>query len=209
MTYRPRFYDNVDRWVKVINALKGMGIDAAEDVMFGEKEKANGKARHEIKQDTKGDEVAVVSRSWRIRTLDDLIREAHVDLDKYEVLAHTVNKWEGFYKKEDDTAEVVEMWQVKATFKQRKDTAEVLLRKVSEAIAEEARRTMKVVKAPPKHFVKGKGGLLVEPMITDHHIGKLCFEGDKVVWDKATAIDKYFDTIYAIITTLAAVKLRR
>ena len=50
------------------------------------------------------------SKSERIKTLDDLIEETDIDLDKWEIEKHTVNKWNG----QKEGGEPVKLYQVKA-----------------------------------------------------------------------------------------------
>jgi len=78
------------------------------------------KQREKVEVDEKGNKAKVSSKSHRIKTLDDLLEVAEVDLDIWEVDRFKVNKWE-VGAKDPDTGEIISepLFQVKASLKRK------------------------------------------------------------------------------------------
>src|SRR5690606_34457141 len=90
---------------------------AAPDVTTGD----------QIVFDDAGETATLDSRkSPRIRTLDDLLASAPVDLSTWEVERHVVNKWEVGTKEPDGRVRVEELWQVKAWFRRIRGAVDML-----------------------------------------------------------------------------------
>jgi len=68
-----------------------------------------------IEKEEKGNKAKVLSRSTRIKTLDQLLEATEVDLDVWEVERHKVNKWEVGSKDPDGNIVVEPLFQVKAS----------------------------------------------------------------------------------------------
>lgn len=85
-------------------------IRRARDLGILEEEYKNNFAKNKVEVKHEGNEAIATSKSERIKTLDQLIRQTNIDLDKWEVDKHTVNKWEG----QKEGGEPVELYQVKA-----------------------------------------------------------------------------------------------
>lgn len=64
-------------------------------------------------------ELAVMVDSSTVRTLDELLEVAEVDVSKWRVISWRANKWDQASKGSDTQTRVVELWQVKAEFERR------------------------------------------------------------------------------------------
>lgn len=64
-------------------------------------------------------ELDVSAPRGRVRTLDELIAAAQIDLDVWECVEVSPNSYESFMKNDDGEAVVVPLWQVKARFRRR------------------------------------------------------------------------------------------
>lgn len=90
---------------------------------------ASGSKRTERNGDTEwqtyedGPYCEVICTSPRVRTLDDLIREAKIDTEEWEITHWQANQWEQAQKNpnapEDIRPLVVQLWQVKATMRKK------------------------------------------------------------------------------------------
>lgn len=76
--------------------------------------------REKIEREEEGNKSKVRSKSHKIKTLDDLLEVAEVDLDVWKVSRYKVNKW-AVGAKHPDTGEIVTepLFQVKATLKRK------------------------------------------------------------------------------------------
>lgn len=108
----------------------------------------------------------------RVKTLEDLIREAKIDTAEWEVERFTCNKWEVALKlgeKKTEYVHVQDLWQVKATLIRRKDAR--ALREIGDEII----RAVKA-HARPVGFIPRKRysePCLAEIAFFDLHLGKL------------------------------------
>lgn len=125
-------------------------------------------------------EVSVVSKS--IRTLEDALREAEVDLAVWEVDRYTVNKWDGL--RPEDLG-VAELWQVKIHLRKK------MVAQISETSFREdwikrmdlySPKFPKYPELPKKR--RDNSGVLYEISTFDPHFAKLC-------WDKETRHGNY------------------
>lgn len=66
--------------------------------------------KNKVEIEREGNKAEVTSRSDRIKTLEQLIKEANIDLDEWEIERHVINKWDGQLK----GGNPVPLWQVKA-----------------------------------------------------------------------------------------------
>ena len=63
----------------------------------------------------------ITSVSSTVRTLEDALRAANVDLLVWEVDRHTINKWDMARGTKSDQWDAVELWQVKVWLKRRRE----------------------------------------------------------------------------------------
>lgn len=124
-----------------------------------------------------GDTLEVTSKG-RIRTLDELLAAAEVDLEAWVVERWKANSWEGFAKGPDGSLVVETLHQVTAHLKAVTLTDEGRVR----AVAAEALDALR--SAPPRPVSGPQGvrtgtppatGLLLEVSVPDLHIGKLAW----------------------------------
>lgn len=75
----------------------------------------------QVKQIQNGNELEIESNSKRIKTLDDLIVACEIDLEKWQIERHVINKWEVGAKDELNGGIIISpLFQVKAWLKPRK-----------------------------------------------------------------------------------------
>lgn len=144
------------------------------------------KAEHETEPRPTRDEVTVTGRGdtlevtskGRIRTLDELLAAAEVDLEAWVVERWKANSWEGFAKGPDGSLVVETLHQVTAHLKAVTLTDAGRVR----AVAAEALAALR--SAPPRPIGGPTGartgrppatGLLLEVSVPDLHIGKLAW----------------------------------
>lgn len=149
---------------------------AAPDVTTGD----------QIVFDDAGETATLDSRkSPRIRTLDDLLASAPVDLSTWEVERHVVNKWEVGTKGPDGRVHVEELWQVKAWFKRIRGAVDMLALR-DQIIADMRAHAPAYPALPaPSRFAS----YMLEVDLPDLHLGKLAWgeEVDDVNYDSHEA----------------------
>lgn len=108
----------------------------------------------------------------RIKTLDQLIAACEVDLERYRVKQHVVNKWEVGAKDDSGQIRVEELFQVKAWLEERRDVLE--LRALKDQLLESmaAHAPLYTKRAYP-NLSGEKYTLEVAPL--DLHLGKLAW----------------------------------
>lgn len=200
--FRPKFKKDAHRWKKALDKLRKLGIAETERLAFGASEKSNTEITDFVKKDCR----ELSSKSTHIKTVDDLIAYCEVDLEAYEVDRFVVNKWENFQSSEDGP-DVVQLFQVKIWLKKRSSDAVSIMKSVHKRIMSEISQISPDVKIP--EIRTKKNPILLEPFITDHHIAKICFEGDKVVWNKDKAIESYENAIAEIIDKAKGLNISR
>lgn len=102
----------------------------------------------------------------RIKTLDQLLEAAEVDLDVWRVKDYTANTWEQASVKRG----ILTMYQVKARLERIQDAIDLTALKDAaiEAMREHSPAPVKKYRARPK------SGLLMEINVPDLHVGRLC-----------------------------------
>ena len=127
------------------------------------------------------------SRSSQIKTLEQALRAAEVDLEKWQVASHVINKWDIGAKNEHGEIAVQALWQVKVWLKPRlRDDPKLL---GAEVVKEIARLGTQRIKC--RHERKNPHGLVLELSLPDLHIGKLAWRaetGDSYDSDKAVEV---------------------
>jgi hypothetical protein len=115
----------------------------------------------------------ITSVSSTVRTLDDALWAAQVDLLVWEVDRHTINKWDMARGNQADTWDAIELWQVKVWLKRRKQSAFVdPLQSLIDAIKAKGIPKPKIERA-----TTGERHLLVLGLF-DAHFGKLAWAAE-------------------------------
>ena len=166
MTYRPRLHQSLEKYIEQI---KKLPIHTQQELLGGVHKYTNDR----VSQTTKGNTTEVTSnKSFRIKTLEDLIIACEIDLDKYYIERHIINKWE-VGSKIDDKVITEPMYQVKAWIKPKADFDFI------EQIRKDTINDFK--KYSPKYEKRNYPTLsksdscLLEINIFDLHFGKLCW----------------------------------
>src|SRR5690606_13511048 len=127
----------------------------------------------QIKHTESGDEGTLESvRSERIKTLDQLLAEADVDLTTWTVERYTVNKWEVGAKDADGNLTVAPLFQVKAYLKRNKEAVNLLA--LRDQVIEEMAAHAPQYPAFPAVQV-GSDPHMLEISAFDLHFGKLAW----------------------------------
>lgn len=146
----------------------------------------------QIKHTESGDEGTLESvRSERIKTLDQLLAEADVDLTTWTVERYTVNKWEVGAKDADGKLTVAPLFQVKAYLKRNREAVNLLA--LRDQVIEEMAAHAPQYPAFPAVQV-GSDPHMLEISAFDLHFGKLAWaeEVDGENYDSKIA-DKVLD----------------
>ena len=126
------------------------------------------------------DSAIITTKSLKIKTVEDALREADVDLEDWEVDRYTINSWEvtiGAVKTNTVRPETYTNFQVKLWLKRKKsEMTEVVLSNLIDRINSASFKA-------PKQVKKSKEILLV-PGLVDHHFGMLA-------WGKETGDGDY------------------
>lgn len=116
----------------------------------------------------------------RVKTLDQLIKECEVDTRLWEVERFVCNKWEMGYLTSEKEPGVQDLYQVKVTFKAKKQeyNAHLALESTLDAIKNHA----PLYQHPPRQSSQGgvplSGGVMLEMSLPDVHIGKLAWAAE-------------------------------
>lgn len=113
------------------------------------------------------------SRSPRIKTLDQLLAAAEVDLEAWEVERYHVNKWESGAVVDGEVI-ITPLWQVKASLKRNKNAER--LQQLRAAVLADIRAEKNRELWIPAYTDKGESAHLLELDFSDLHIGKLGVE---------------------------------
>ncbi len=135
--------------------------------------------------------------SASIRTLDDLLAYAAVDLSVWRVEWHVVNVWEALARGPDGTNVVRPLHQVKARLAPIAPVIDA--RAVIADMIEDAARYAPAYRAPARGRAAAGPGLLLEIGIPDLHLGMLAW-GEEAGADYDTAIAR--DLFLAVIDLL-------
>lgn len=145
----------------------------------------------------------------RVKTLEDLIREAKIDTAEWEVERFTCNKWEVALKlgeKKKESVHVQDLWQVKATLVRRKDA--LLLREIGDEIIRQVKTHAPVV-ARISHQ-KPKEPCLAEIAFFDLHLGKLAWGMESGQnYDLKIATELYLKTLSTIVDRVSSFEVER
>lgn len=146
------------------------------------------KRTDEIMIDTRENSLEVSSdSSKKIKTLEDLIKVAKINLKTHKIVRHVVNKWENGHE---------ELWQVKAWLKPIEEKEKIDLEFIKSSIIS----SMKNV-AKHKKLKSGKStGYMLELSIPDLHLGKYAtdYEVGKG-YNTTLAKSRYFEAVRQLI----------
>lgn len=146
----------------------------AETLVAGVKAEAKAedkkKAAGHWLQESTSTQQHIDSLSTRIRTLEQLLAKAEVDLDVWDVERYVTNQWEMGARLPDGRVAVTPLYQIKAWLKKKgarwsqDDFRKALIADIS--------------KTAPKYSPiarRSKSGLMYEVSVFDHHVGKLAW----------------------------------
>lgn len=138
--------------------------------------------------------------SERVKTLDDLLAAAEVDLERWRVDRHVINKWEVAAKNNTGGMTLQDLWQVKAWLSPRIDLIQV--REVLDGVlADIAAASLAAPRLPVVHLPSTAESHMLEFGLYDHHVGALC-------WHEETGAD-YDLSIAARLAEYAVQELLR
>lgn len=138
--------------------------------------------------------------SKRIVTLDDLIEACQIDLGKWYIDRHVVNKWEVGAKDSDGNIVVEPLFQIKAWLKPLAPLNDVLV------AIEEAKRDLLeyspiVVRLPRTGLSRTEEDLMYCVNLPDVHFGMLSWhEETGTNWDMKIATEAYMDTLSTLLS---------
>lgn len=164
MQYRPRWSDAIRPYIEQFRRLsQDQQLHLLKVLLSSDKIETSENKKH----------LNVVSNSSsRIKTLEQLLDVAQVDLEQFHVDKYNVNKWE-VSAQIDGKMVTEELFQVKASL--IKNKARQTRKRILEDLHQDfINHSPKAVKYTPK---KGTGHLL-EVNIFDLHFGKLCWSGE-------------------------------
>lgn len=110
--------------------------------------------------------------SERICTLEQLLEQAQVNKDEWDVLRFWVNKWEVAAKDAENRFVVQPVFQVRALLERRTPPPDVLAR-IADMIADAQDAMPAAAPDYTKKPTTANEPVLVEPCLFDHHFGKL------------------------------------
>ena len=117
---------------------------------------------------------SLTSLSPRVKTLDQLLKVAKVDKNKYSVKKFKVKKWEVGLNL-DGVAAVEELYAVSADLSPNADYLE--FQRIEEDLLKDF-QSYKPIPYKPNAKKKSKSGYMLEVNIFDLHFGKLCWNGE-------------------------------
>ena len=117
---------------------------------------------------------SLTSLSPRVKTLDQLLKVAKVDKNKYSVKKFKVKKWEVGLNL-DGVAAVEELYAVSADLSPNADYLE--FQRIEEDLLKDF-QSYKPIPYNPTAKKKSKSGYMLEVNIFDLHFGKLCWNGE-------------------------------
>lgn len=149
-------------------------------------------------------------RSKRIRTLDELLDAAQVDLTKWYVERHVINKWEIGARGEDGEIVVEPLIQVKVWLRPISPLGSIK-EVISELISDMNKHSKKVSKRPlttklGKHDEK----FLYEVNIADLHFGMYSWEEEADEnYDIKIARDLFLDSVATLVTRVSHLPIEK
>lgn len=148
---------------------------------------------NEVIKDFRGNNVVVTTRSLNIKTLEDALIAAEVDLNEWEVDRFIVNSWEVTSTK--DGPQTYTNWQVKVWLKRKElsvDTTQAFIEAVSEYKPEYS-RTQKYPKLSRRY--------MQEFALFDIHLGKRAWEKEtNENYDTEIAEKRFLDAISDLVS---------
>ncbi|QDP49467.1 MAG: hypothetical protein Unbinned2716contig1000_48 [Prokaryotic dsDNA virus sp.] len=163
--YRPRWNDKVIPYIKEIKKL-----NINEQIQFFKNTLDNISNGNQITEDTNDINKTLESKiSNRIKTLDDLINVAKIDLNEWIIDRHVINKWD-VGSNIDDQIVVEELFQVKVWLKKNVEfvNAQQVRKNILKEIKEKSPKIKKI------NYKETAQNNLLEINIFDLHFGKLC-----------------------------------
>ena len=158
-----------------------------------------------IIEQTKENKIIQSPKSFRIKTLDDLIEVCQIDVEVWDVDRYVINKWE-VGSQVDGQIIVEPLFQVKAWLKKNQQVSEMNRLRI------EMTKELKsfAFKYPLMSYEKFDKGQLLEINIFDLHFGKLCWgleTGDN--YDTKIARKRFLNAILAIISRVEGYDIKR
>ncbi len=158
-----------------------------------------------IIEQTKENKIIQSPKSFRIKTLDDLIEVCQIDVEVWDVDRYVINKWE-VGSQVDGQIIVEPLFQVKAWLKKNQQVSEMNRLRI------EMTKELKsfAFKYPLMSYEKFDKGQLLEINIFDLHFGKLCWgleTGDN--YDTKIARKRFLNAISAIISRVEGYDIKR
>lgn len=112
----------------------------------------------------------IVTRSPNIKTLDDALKEAEVDLNVWDIDRHIVNFWTTTIKNNEGKPEPATNYQVKVWLKRKiKNPLEIAFNRITDRLLQKPH----VAKAHPRQETADPH--MLEISLFDHHFGKLAW----------------------------------
>ena len=135
----------------------------------------------------------------RIRTLEDLVVSANIDMDKWKISRWIANAWENAMKGEDGVPILTTLYQIKA-FLEPNEMAEVML--FIDALRDEIREGATVYKPTQVPYSNGQGQNLLEVSVPDMHFGMLALEEEtSQEWNLDIAEQTYRTAVSSLLKT--------
>lgn len=158
---------------------------------------SNKKAAGHWLRETTSTKDHIDSLSTRVRTLDQLLAKAEVDLDAWEVERFVTNQWEVGARMPDGRVVVTPLFQVKAWLKKKTAwSVEEFRSKLLEEMRQAAPLIYRPAKAAKKPAKRSSSGLMYEVSVFDQHVGKLCWGAETGTnYDLKIARDTYMDAV--------------
>tara|TARA_R100001163_G_scaffold13569_7_gene12619 strand:+ start:217 stop:1422 length:1206 start_codon:yes stop_codon:yes gene_type:complete len=163
MQYRPRWSDSIRPYIQEFRRLpKSQQLHLLKTMLQSDKIETSENKKH----------LNIVSKSSsRIKTLEQLLHVAEVDLEKYHVDKYNVNKWE-VSAQIDGQMVTEELFQVKASLVKNK-ALQIRKRIIDELHQDFKNHSPKAIKR-----THNGGKYMLEVNIFDLHFGKLCWNGE-------------------------------
>lgn len=129
------------------------------------------------------------TRSYEIRTVEDALEYAEVDMEIWQVDRFTINKWDMGYTDSEGEAQAKQLWQVKVWLKRHVIDARDIAQIVCDMMDAHSPHYDKLpVRRKPK-----RGGLMAEPCLMDLHVGKFAWAQETGEnYDHQIAIDRLY-----------------
>lgn len=180
-------------------------VNSLADQLAAQSSKPKGQAKAEhFKQAGTRECIEFDCMSAKIKTLEDLLEYAAVDLEAWEVDKFVVNKYDMGTKFPDGTTARTPLFQVKAWLKKRTSwSVQEFRQKLLDDMRQMAPR-YRPVRTPRRQ----RSGLMYEISIFDHHVGKLCWAPETGNnYDLKIAQTTYMDAVEDLASRVRGVPL--